>query len=69
MLRYIGVVTALQFFANDYDISRVYFGPLLGRPQVLLDEISGIVQNPNCEYVANFAPIVTFGSFYFPPCI
>ena len=49
--------------ANDYDMRRLYLGPYAGRPGELLGEISGILQNPNCQFEANFVPVRTLGAY------
>jgi beta-N-acetylglucosaminidase len=49
--------------ANDYDGRRFYVGPYSGRPRELLDEVAGILSNPNCEFPLNFIPIRTFADF------
>lgn len=49
--------------ANDYDMRRLYLGPYAGRPGDLLGEISGILQNPNCQFEANFIPVRTLGAY------
>ncbi|MEO6876451.1 MAG: beta-N-acetylglucosaminidase domain-containing protein [Opitutaceae bacterium] len=49
--------------ANDYDLRRMYLGPLTGRSLELREEVSGILSNPNCEFEANFIPLHTLGSF------
>ncbi len=52
-----------NFHANDYDIRRVYAGPLGGRGDDILPLIDGIVTNPNNEFEANFVPVHTTGAF------
>lgn len=52
-----------NFHANDYDIRRVYAGPLGGRGPEILDLIDGIITNPNNEFEANFVAIRTTGAF------
>jgi protein O-GlcNAcase/histone acetyltransferase len=49
--------------ANDYDMRRLYLGPYAGRPGALLGEIGGILQNPNCQFEANFVPVRTLGAY------
>lgn len=49
----------MQYFANDYDIRRIYLGPLEGRPQELIPLLSGLMLNPNCEYAANFVSAIS----------
>lgn len=49
--------------ANDYDMRRLYCGPYSGRPPALRDEITGILQNPNCQFEANFIPVRTLGDY------
>lgn len=52
-----------NFHANDYDIRRVYAGPLGGRHADILPLIDGIITNPNNEFEANFVPVHTTGAF------
>ena len=52
-----------NFHANDYDIRRVYAGPLAGRDPEILALIDGFITNPNNEFEANFVPVATTGSF------
>jgi protein O-GlcNAcase/histone acetyltransferase len=49
--------------ANDYDMRRLYCGPYSGRPPELLDEVTGILQNPNCQFEANFVAVRTLGAY------
>ena len=56
-----------NFHANDYDIRRVYAGPLGGREQAALAHISGWMTNPNNELEANFVPVHTTGQFLTRP--
>lgn len=49
--------------ANDYDMRRLYLGPYAGRPGELLREITGILQNPNCQFEANFIPVRTLAAY------
>ncbi len=56
-----------NFHANDYDIRRVYLGPYSGREPAVLDEVSGIITNPNCEYEANFVPLETLAAYVKDP--
>ncbi len=49
--------------ANDYDMRRLYLGPYSGRPGELLGEIHGILQNPNCQFEANFVPVHTLATY------
>ncbi|MFN0192586.1 MAG: beta-N-acetylglucosaminidase domain-containing protein [Aestuariivirga sp.] len=53
-----------NFHANDYDIRRVYSGPLGGREQAALAFVSGWMTNPNNELEANFVPVHTTGQFF-----
>lgn len=55
-----------NYHANDYDIRRVYAGPLGGRHSDILPLISGIITNPNNEFEANFVPVHTTGRFARP---
>ena len=50
-------------FANDFDIRRAVLGPLDGREPELLDHVSGILINPNNEFVFNIVPIASLDAF------
>ncbi len=52
-----------NFHANDYDIRRIYAGPLGGRGADILPHVSGWFTNPNNEAEANFVAIRTTGAF------
>ncbi|MGV3490938.1 MAG: beta-N-acetylglucosaminidase domain-containing protein [Devosia sp.] len=52
-----------NFHANDYDIRRVYAGPLGGRSADILPLVAGIIANPNNEFEANFVPVRATGLF------
>jgi hypothetical protein len=52
-----------NFHANDYDIRRVYAGPLGGRGSDVLPLVDGWITNPNNEAEANFVAIRTTGQF------
>lgn len=52
-----------NFHANDYDIRRIYAGPLGGRGPDILPLVSGWFTNPNNEAEANFVAIRTTGDF------
>lgn len=52
-----------NFHANDYDIRRIYAGPLGGRSADLLPLVTGWFTNPNNEAEANFVAIRTTGDF------
>ena len=52
-----------NFHANDYDIRRIYAGPLGGRDPEVLALVSGWVTNPNNEAEANFVAIRSTGDF------
>jgi protein O-GlcNAcase/histone acetyltransferase len=52
-----------NFHANDYDIRRIYAGPLGGRSADLLPLVSGWFTNPNNEAEASFVAIRTTGDF------
>ena len=68
-LREVGIVLRRKpviwenFHANDYDIRRVYAGPLAGRDGNMMALIDGFITNPNNEFEANFVPVATTGSF------
>jgi protein O-GlcNAcase/histone acetyltransferase len=49
--------------ANDYDGRRFFCGPYSGRPPELLNEVSGLLSNPNCELPLNVAPLRTLAEF------
>ncbi len=53
--------------ANDYDMRRLYLGPYAGRSGALLGEVSGILQNPNGQFEANFVPVRTLGAYVRDP--
>ena len=59
--------------ANDYDLRRLYTGPISGRPLDPKKHMAGILINPNCEFEANFVPIYSLahyvqqGADYSPP--
>jgi hypothetical protein len=52
-----------NFHANDYDIRRIYAGPLGGRGADILPLVAGWFTNPNNEAEANFVAIRTTGDF------
>ena len=56
-----------NFHANDYDIRRVYAGPLGGRDSAIIPHVSGWVTNPNNEFEANFVAVHTTGQFLNKP--
>ncbi len=49
--------------ANDYDMRRLFLGPVAGRPPELLPKINGLLTNPNCEFEANHNVTVTLGKY------
>ena len=49
--------------ANDYDGRRFYCGPYSGRSLELRAEVSGLLVNPNCEFLLNFVPLRTLADF------
>lgn len=49
--------------ANDYDMRRLYLGPYSGRSPEVLGEVTGILQNPNCQFEANFMAVRTLGAY------
>ena len=55
-----------NYHANDYDLRRLYTGPIDGRPEVASDCLSGVMLNPNCEFEANFVPIYSLGRYVSP---
>ena len=52
-----------NFHANDYDVRRLYAGPLGGRSADLLPLVAGWITNPNNEAEANFNAIRSAGQF------
>ena len=52
-----------NFHANDYDIRRIYAGPLAGRGRDILPLVAGWITNPNTQAEANFVAIRTTGDF------
>jgi hypothetical protein len=53
--------------ANDYDGRRFFCGPYSGRPVDILDEVSGILTNPNSELPLNAVAVRTLASFVGQP--
>jgi len=49
--------------ANDYDGRRFYCGPYAGRPPELRNEVSGLLSNPNNEFLLNYVPLRTLAEF------
>jgi protein O-GlcNAcase/histone acetyltransferase len=49
--------------ANDYDLRRLYCGPYSGRSPELLQQVGGILSNPNNEFPINFIPLRTLAQF------
>jgi hypothetical protein len=49
--------------ANDYDGRRLFCGPYAGRSRELLDEVRGILSNPNTEFPVNYIPLRTLAEF------
>lgn len=49
--------------ANDYDGRRFYCGPYSGRDLALRSAVSGILSNPNTEFVFNYVPLRTLAAF------
>lgn len=52
-----------NLYANDYDGTRFYTGPFLGRSAALKEEVNGILLNPNSEYLLNWVPFTTYAAF------
>lgn len=52
-----------NLYANDYDYRRIFLGPYAGRPEELIDEVDGILINPNCQFEANYIPLRTFVAY------
>ena len=49
--------------ANDYDMRRLYLGPYSGRTPAVLNELSGILLNPNCQFEANHNAVHTLATY------
>jgi protein O-GlcNAcase/histone acetyltransferase len=49
--------------ANDYDGRRFFCGPYAGRPREMLGAVSGVLNNPNCEFPLNYVPLRTLAEF------
>jgi protein O-GlcNAcase/histone acetyltransferase len=49
--------------ANDYDLRRLYCGPYSGRPPELLQNVRGILSNPNNEFPINYIPLRTLAHY------
>jgi protein O-GlcNAcase/histone acetyltransferase len=49
--------------ANDYDGRRFFCGPYSGRPPELREEVSGMLLNPNNEFLLNYVPLRTLAAF------
>lgn len=49
--------------ANDYDQTRLYLGPYDGRPTELVNQLRGVLTNPNCEFEANFIAMHTLAQW------
>ena len=52
-----------NFHANDYDIRRIYAGPLGGRRGDILPLVAGWITNPNTQAEANLVAIRTKGDY------
>ena len=52
-----------NYHANDYDLRRLYTGPIDGRPGTATEHLSGIMMNPNCEFESNFVPVYSLGRY------
>ncbi len=55
-----------NYHANDYDLRRLYTGPIAGRPEDPRKHLSGIMMNPNCEFEANYLPCFSLGRYVNP---
>ena len=53
-----------NFFANDYDLRRLYLGPYAGRPAALRGAVTGVLLNPNCEFAAHRLALETFAEWF-----
>jgi protein O-GlcNAcase/histone acetyltransferase len=49
--------------ANDYDGRRFYCGPYARRPVELRNAVSGLLLNPNSEFLLNYVPIRSLAEF------
>ena len=49
--------------ANDYDQTRVYLGPYSGHETALVQQLSGVLTNPNCEFHVNFIALHTLAQW------
>jgi protein O-GlcNAcase/histone acetyltransferase len=49
--------------ANDYDGRRFFCGPYAGRPPELRGEVSGLLSNPNNEFLLNYIPLRTLAAY------
>lgn len=49
--------------ANDYDVKKIFMGPLLHRSVKIKSVTSGLLSNPNGRYEANFIPIHTLSDW------
>eukprot|EP00730_Choanoeca_flexa_P017221 TRINITY_DN8262_c0_g1_i1.p1 TRINITY_DN8262_c0_g1~~TRINITY_DN8262_c0_g1_i1.p1 ORF type:complete len:673 (+),score=142.49 TRINITY_DN8262_c0_g1_i1:179-2197(+) len=49
--------------ANDFDRRRLFLGPYHGRSYQILEHVSGVLSNPNCEFTANFIPLHTLAAW------
>ena len=49
--------------ANDYDLRRLFCGPYSGRSHEILQNVRGILSNPNNEFPINYIPIRSLGDF------
>ncbi|CAO4383196.1 unnamed protein product [Caenorhabditis nigoni] len=49
--------------ANDYDLKKIFMGPLTHRSVKIKDVTSGLLSNPNGRYEANFIPIHTLSDW------
>ncbi len=52
-----------NYHANDYDGRRFFCGPYSGRPRELIDEVAGLLVNPNCEFQLNYVAFRTLAEF------
>ena len=50
--------------ANDYDPRRVFLGPYYGRDLGLVDEIAGVLSNPNNQFELNYIPLLSLSIWY-----
>jgi len=53
--------------ANDYDLRRLYLGPLAGRSADLVDATAGFLTNPNTPFEVNEVALATLATYLSDP--